>query len=88
MMRFVSRILFIVGIGCLIFGLGSCVQYYRTDLHREPYQTYQNGWDADAFPEPYIALERFFIVMSGGVVALCLGFYLRGKVRQAQLPEL
>ena len=77
--KILSWILFVVGIACIVFGLVSCHHYYVVN---PPPEAYQPGWDGEAQAYPYIAFERFFYIMAGGVLSLSLGFYLRGKVRK------
>ena len=67
-----------VGIAFIVFGLGSCAHYYHA---HPPPEASKPGWDGDAQAYPYVAFQRFFVIMAGGVVALCLGLYLRGKSR-------
>jgi hypothetical protein len=69
----------VVGIAFIVFGLGSCVHYYQTN---PPPEASKPGWDGDAQAYPYVAFQRFFVIMAGGVAALFLGLYLRGKSRQ------
>jgi hypothetical protein len=80
-MRLLSRTFFVVGISSVLFGLGSCVRYYQVNPLPEAYQP---GWDADAQADAPIAFERMFYITAGGVLALALGFYLRGKARKTQ----
>jgi hypothetical protein len=78
-MKILSWIFLGVGIACIFFGLASCHHYYAVN---PPPEAYQPGWNAEAHAEPYIAFERFFYIMAGGVVALSLGLYFRGKARK------
>jgi hypothetical protein len=78
-MKIISWIFLAVGIACILFGLASCHHYHAVN---PPLEAYQPDWNAEAHAEPYIALERFFYNMAGGVIALSLGFYLRGKARK------
>jgi hypothetical protein len=74
----------VVGIACILFGLGSFVHYHRVN---PPPEASQPGWDGEARAYPYIAFKRFFFIMAGGVLALSFGFYFRTKPRQALIKS-
>jgi hypothetical protein len=68
----------VIGIAFIVFGLASCVHYYQVN---PPPEASKPEWDGDGQAYPYVAFQRFFFIMAGGVSALCLGLYLRGKSR-------
>ena len=84
-MKILSRMLLVVGIAGILFGLASCVHFYTVN---PPPEASQPNWDAEAHDEPYIAFARFICTFGGGVIAFLVGFYLYGKTRRIHSKSL